>query len=169
MGRRTQIIDMRLTKKTERFDAILSLQNKQKKHPRGSYLHDIYEKATDLALNPEREVNSYFQRNLIRDAKRILGRQTKSSIFRYLTEFELQNDDLVIDLNSPYELIVYDEYFKQIEAHCKLLQPDACNVLQCLVEGKKVTEISKELKISESKVKLLRVKIKAMVRSIILN
>jgi hypothetical protein len=167
---------MKKAKLTERFTAIITLQKKQKQYESSSYWFNIYEKATDLALNPKRKVDEFFMRNLIRDAKRILSRQKKNSIFKEISTEDSDSDtgtivfeDFLVNEISPEHQLIYSNYIEQIKETCPAIHEYAVTVFEGMMEGKSSVVIAKEIGVSESLVKKIRLKVRSIAEAIVLN
>lgn len=165
---------MKKAKLSERFTAILTLQKKQKQYESSNYWFDIYEKATDLALNPKRKVDEFFMRNLIRDAKRILSRQKKNSIFKEISTEDSDTgtipfENLLVEKISPEHQLIYSNYIEQIKETCPAIHEYAVTVFEGMMEGKSSVVIAKEIGVSESLVKKIRLKVRSIAEAIVLN
>ncbi len=163
---------MKKAKLTERFTAIITLQKKQKQYESSSYWFNIYEKATDLALNPKRKVDEFFMRNLIRDAKRILSRQKKNSIFKEISTEDSETipfENLLVEKISPEHQLIYSNYIEQIKETCPAIHEHAVTVFEGMIEGKSSVIIAEEIGVSESLVKKIRLKVRSIAEAIVLN
>jgi len=167
---------MKLKEKEKRFSAILALQKKQKKQRQGSYLYEVYDKAIDLALNPQREVNDFFTQNLCRDAKRILKRRSDSAPHLVsLSTVQADHDDvyikedIAIESYTALDELVFHDLQAQLNLQCSKIHSLAPQILQGIIFDIPGTELAQTLNVSESLVKKIRISLKKVISNIIMN
>ncbi len=163
---------MLLTATEKRFSAILVLQNKQKKHHQGSFLYEVYDKAIDLALNPQRQVNDFFTRNLFRDAKRTLKRQNEAipSFVDLSPDNSIYTEEsMAIDSYTALDALIYHDFQASINRLCPTIHPLAEQVLRGLIDDLSCNDLAKTLGVSESLVKKIRVNLRKSICKIIMN
>ncbi len=155
-----------------KVEAIERLQIKRNKLVPGTYWFEVYDKAISLALNPDRTVDDFFFRNLVRDSKRILKRQKKSKekLIVPIDESNTQKIESIAETGlSPLNRLVFSNYIDSIKSRCRRIHPLAEKVFDDILDAMPIKASATTLGVSESLIKKLRVTIKKEANTIIFN
>ncbi|MFD2969962.1 hypothetical protein [Sphingobacterium bambusae] len=154
----------------KRFSAILAFQKKQMKYPQNSKDFDIYDKAIDLSLNSKRKVDAYFEWNLVRDARRIVDRQKRNTpkfVELYYDSDPYYHEEFFITTDTTDSIILTADLLLRIKDKCRCIHSRADEVLDGLISGQNCRELAGVLKVSESLIKKIRIKIRKEVDKIV--
>ncbi|MGO4876558.1 hypothetical protein ACEN2P_08150 [Pedobacter psychrotolerans] len=166
---------MKKEKLDERYTAVFKIQQQMSRLSPGDYNYEVLDKAYELALNPGRKIDSYFLRNLIRDARHTLKRQKNTlPIISYFQDDLTEDGEEFLDDIYPSEDFFLNGYVAEedlviFQELCGSIHPKAQDILLDHIAGYRTSDISAKYNLHESQVKKIRVSIKQKISGYLYN
>jgi len=160
---------MKETEDKLRFAAVERLQDKMANLSPGSRRFELYDKACELALSPNRQVDDYLIRNVLRDARRIISRKFKPPIISLNEPLPVGIDNAILNggyvcYNNGATTLEWAGLLNTVTYICEFVHKNAVEVLVCMIDGYDISDTAERTRLSESLVKKIRTNLKKEIK-----